>query len=212
MSFADLRKEYMQRGLLESDLDPDPFRQFQVWFDAAREASPIEPNAMALATVSGDGRPSVRMVLLKGLDERGFIFYTNYESRKGRELSDTPWAALTFFWPEMARQVRIEGSVERVSDEESDAYFHSRPLGSQLSASASRQSEVIAGREVLIQRIVELGERYLHQEIPRPDNWGGFRVLPEFIEFWQGQPNRLHDRLRYRLSASGGWQIERLSP
>lgn len=212
MSFADLRKEYMQRGLHESEVDADPFRQFQSWFDAAREASLLEPNAMALATVAADGRPSLRMVLLKGADERGFAFYTNYESRKGRELADTPWAALTFFWPEMERQIRIEGSVEQVSAEESDAYFHSRPIGSQLSASVSHQSEVIAGRETLEQQVAELGARYQDQEIPRPENWGGFRVVPDTIEFWQGRPNRLHDRLRYRLLARGAWQIERLSP
>jgi pyridoxamine 5'-phosphate oxidase len=212
MGFADLRKEYMQRGLDEGDVDANPFRQFAVWFDEARAATPIEPNAMALATVGADGRPSLRMVLLKGADERGFVFYTNYESRKGRELADTPWAALTFFWPEMERQIRIEGRVEPVSAEESDAYFHSRPVGSQLSASASRQSEVIAGREELEQRVAELSAQYQNQEIPRPENWGGFRVIPDAIEFWQGRASRLHDRLRYRLLASGDWQIERLSP
>ena len=212
MGFADLRKEYMQRGLDESDVDADPFRQFAAWFNQARAASPVEPNAMALATVGADGRPSLRMVLLKGADERGFVFYTNYESRKGRELADTPWAALTFFWPEMERQIRIEGRVEPVSAEESDTYFHSRPVGSQLSASASRQSEVIAGREELEQRVAALSAQYQNQEIPRPENWGGFRVIPDAIEFWQGRANRLHDRLRYRLLASGGWQIERLSP
>lgn len=212
MGFADLRKEYMQRGLDESDVDADPFRQFAAWFDETRAASPVEPNAMALATVGADGRPSLRMVLLKGADERGFVFYTNYESRKGRELADTPWAALTFFWPEMERQIRIEGRVEPVSAQESDAYFHSRPIGSQLSASASRQSEVIAGREELEQRVAALGAQYQNQEIPRPENWGGFRVIPDAIEFWQGRASRLHDRLRYRLLASGGWQIERLSP
>jgi pyridoxamine 5'-phosphate oxidase len=202
----------MQRGLAESDVDADPFRQFAAWFDEARAASPNEPNAMALATVGADGRPSLRMVLLKGVDERGFVFYTNYESRKGRELADTPWAALTFFWPEMERQIRIEGRVEPVSAEESDAYFHSRPIGSQLSASASHQSEVIAGREELEQRVAALSARYQNQEIPRPETWGGFRVIPDAIEFWQGRANRLHDRLRYRLLASGDWQIERLSP
>jgi len=212
MGFADLRKEYMQRGLDESDVDADPFRQFAAWFDEARTASPVEPNAMALATVGADGRPSLRMVLLKGADERGFVFYTNYESRKGRELADTPWAALTFFWPEMERQIRIEGRVEPVSAEESDTYFHSRPVGSQPSASASRQSEVIAGREELEQRVAALSAQYQNQEIPRPENWGGFRVIPDAIEFWQGRASRLHDRLRYRLLASGGWQIERLSP
>jgi pyridoxamine 5'-phosphate oxidase len=212
MDFADLRKEYMQRGLHESDVDADPFRQFAAWFDEARAASPLEPNAMALATVGADGRPSLRMVLLKGIDDRGFVFYTNYASRKGRELADTPWAALTFFWPEMERQIRIEGRVETVSIEESDSYFHSRPVGSQLSASASRQSEVISGREVLEERVAELAAQYQNEEIPRPDNWGGFRVIPDAIEFWQGRANRLHDRLRYRLLASSGWQIERLSP
>jgi len=212
MGFADLRKEYMQRGLDEGDVDTNPFRQFAAWFDEARAASSIEPNAMALATVGADGRPSLRMVLLKGADERGFVFYTNYESRKGRELADTPWAALTFFWPEMERQIRIEGRVEPVSAEESDAYFHSRPVGSQLSASASHQSEVIAGREELEQRVAALSAQYQDQEIPRPENWGGFRVIPDAIEFWQGRANRLHDRLRYRLLASGDWQIERLSP
>lgn len=212
MGFADLRKEYMQRGLDEGDVDANPFRQFAAWFDEARAVSPIEPNALALATVGAGGRPSLRMVLLKGADERGFVFYTNYESRKGRELADTPWAALTFFWPEMERQIRIEGRVEPVSAEESDAYFHSRPVGSQLSASASHQSEVIAGREELEQRVAALSAQYQDQEIPRPANWGGFRVIPDAIEFWQGRANRLHDRLRYRLLASGDWQIERLSP
>lgn len=212
MSFADLRKEYMQRGLAEGDVDADPIRQFQAWFDAARAASPFEPNAMALATVGADGRPSVRMVLLKGLDERGFVFYTNYESRKGRELEDTPWAALDFFWPAMERQVRVEGTVERVTAEESDTYFHSRPVGSQLGATASRQSEIIPDRDVLEQRVAELSEQYRDQEIPRPEYWGGYRVVPDFIEFWQGRVSRLHDRLRYRLSADGSWKIERLSP
>lgn len=212
MSFADLRKEYMQRGLDEGDMDADPIRQFQTWFDAARAASPFEPNAMALATVGADGRPSVRMVLLKGLDERGFVFYTNYESRKGRELEDTPWAALDFFWPEMERQVRVEGNIERVTAEESDNYFRSRPVGSQLGATASHQSEIISGRDVLERRVAELGEQYRDQEIPRPEYWGGYRVVPDFIEFWQGRLNRLHDRLRYRLSADGSWKIERLSP
>ncbi|HEX5155806.1 MAG TPA: pyridoxamine 5'-phosphate oxidase [Ktedonobacterales bacterium] len=212
MGFADLRKEYMQRGLDEGDVDANPFRQFAAWFDEARAVSPIEPNALALATVGAGGRPSLRMVLLKGADERGFVFYTNYESRKGRELADTPWAALTFFWPEMERQIRIEGRVEPVSAEESDAYFHSRPVGSQLSASASHQSEVIAGREELEQRVAALSAQYQDQEIPRPANWGGFRVIPDAIEFWQGRANRLHDRLRYRQLASGDWQIERLSP
>ncbi|WIG59709.1 MAG: Pyridoxamine 5'-phosphate oxidase [Ktedonobacterales bacterium] len=212
MSFADLRKEYMQRGLSEEDLDADPVRQFQVWFDAAVAAGVPEPNAMTLATATAEGRPSARMVLLKGMDAAGFVFYTNYESRKGGELAANPYAALVFFWVELERQVRIEGRVERVSAEQSDTYFHSRPAGSQLSAATSRQSTVLAGREPLERAVRALEEQQRGQEIPRPEYWGGFRVVPEVIEFWQGRPSRLHDRLRYTRQADGGWKIERLSP
>ncbi len=211
ISPAELRKEYMRRGLSESELDPDPIRQFQRWFDEATSAGLIEPNAMTLATPARDGHPSARMVLLKGFDARGFVFYTNYESRKGGELEQNPQAALVFFWVELERQVRVEGRVERAAPEESDAYFASRPLGSQIGAWASAQSRVIAGREPLERRTAELEDEYAGREVPRPSQWGGYRVVPHVIEFWQGRPSRLHDRLRYRQK-DGGWIVERLSP
>ena len=215
MSPQDMRKEYMARGLDEPAVDADPIRQFAVWFDDAVAAHLLEPNAMALATATPDGRPSVRMVLLKGFDASGFVFYSNYESRKGRELAANPRAALDLFWVELERQVRIEGAVERLAPEQSDAYFHSRPRGSQLGSTASHQSAVLPSREPLERRLAELEAEYAGSEdIPRPEYWGGFRVVPEVIEFWQGRPNRLHDRLRYtrRAGTDGGWTIERLSP
>ena len=211
ISPAELRKEYMRRGLSESELDPDPIRQFQRWFDDASGAGLIEPNAMTLATATRDGRPSARMVLLKGFDARGFVFYTNYESRKGGDLEQNPQAALVFFWVELERQVRVEGRVERATVEESDAYFASRPLGSQIGAWASAQSRVIADREPLERRAAELEAEYAGREVPRPPHWGGYRVVPDVIEFWQGRPSRLHDRLRYRWT-DGSWLVERLSP
>jgi pyridoxamine 5'-phosphate oxidase len=212
MSIADLRKEYMLAGLSESDIDNDPLKQFSLWLDQAIAASLIEPTAMMLATVGDDGRPSARMVLLKGVDASGFHFYTNYESRKGHELAEHPFAALVFYWGGLERQVRVEGYVERLSPEASDAYFQSRPQGSQLGSAVSHQSQVIADRDVLEQRMRELRERYQDQPIPRPAFWGGYRVIPDTIEFWQGRPNRLHDRLRYRKHDDGSWRIERLSP
>jgi pyridoxamine 5'-phosphate oxidase len=198
--------------LQETDLHPDPFREFRAWFDAAVAAQPINPDAMTLATATPDGQPSARVVLLKGVDERGFVFFTNYESRKGMELDANPRAALVFYWPALERQVRVEGRVERTSAEESDAYFRSRPWGSRLGALASPQSRVIPGRDVLEQRMTELLRQYPDHDIPRPAHWGGYRLVPTLIEFWQGQPNRLHDRLCYERREDGSWDIRRLAP
>jgi pyridoxamine 5'-phosphate oxidase len=211
-TLAELRENYLQAGLLESDLDPNPFAQFDRWFAQAREAGMKEPNAMALATADQNGRPSARIVLLKGLDQNGFVFYTNYESRKGRELAANPHAALVFYWPELERQVCISGEVTRVAEDESEHYFHSRPEGSQIGAWASRQSQTIANREVIESHVAQLRAEFAGQPIPRPAYWGGFRLRPEAIEFWQGRPNRLHDRLRYTRAGDGPWRIERLSP
>ena len=208
---ADLRKEYTRAGLDGTDVAPDPTEQFRRWFDEALGAGLHEPNAMTVATATPEGRPSARVVLLKGFDGRGFVFYTNYEGRKGRELERNPRAALLFYWGELERQVRIEGTVSRVSEEESDAYYASRPRGSRLGAIASEQSRVVEGREVLEARIADLEAEYEGREVPRPAFWGGYRVEPEAMEFWQGRENRLHDRILYRRDG-GGWKIERLQP
>jgi len=200
------------KALREADMDPDPMKQFRAWLDEAQAANLPQPLGMTLATSTGDGKPSARMVLLRGVDERGFAFFTNYDSRKGQELRDNPQAALVFYWAELDRQIRIEGTVELVSDEESDAYFRSRPYGSQLGAWASCQSEVIPSREILEKQMQGLQARYRENEVPRPPRWGGFRVVPNIIEFWEGRPNRLHDRLCYLRRAEGGWTLQRLAP
>ncbi len=198
--------------LREEDVDPDPIRQFAVWFAVAASAGAPQPEAAALATAAIDGRPSVRMVLVKQADERGFVFYTNYESRKGRELTANPLAALLFHWTVLGRQVRIEGPAHRTPREQSAAYGHSRPRGSQLSALASPQSRTVAGRDVLERKVAELTELYADAEVPLPDAWGGFRLVPETFEFWQHRENRLHDRLLYSKEPSAGWRLERLAP
>jgi pyridoxamine 5'-phosphate oxidase len=198
--------------LLERDVDPNPIRQFDRWYDEARALPVAAPDAMTLATATPEGVPSARMVLLKGFDERGVVFYSNYDSQKGRELVLNPRAALVLYWPELHRQVRISGSVTRTTREESEHYFHSRPFGSQISAAASRQSAVIANRTELDERVAALETELIGKSIPLPPDWGGYRLAPESIEFWQGRPNRLHDRLRYTRLPSGTWKIERLSP
>jgi pyridoxamine 5'-phosphate oxidase len=206
-----MRREYAREALAEAEVDADPVVQFGRWFEQATQAGLLEPHAMTLATATPDGRPSARMVLLRGFDERGFCFYTNYESRKAAELAANPRAALVFWWAELERQVRIEGTVERTSRAESEAYFASRPPGSQLSAAASPQSRVIADRAVIERRVAELATAVPDGPVPLPDFWGGYRLAHEVVEFWQGRPNRLHDRLRYRR-AGDAWKIERLAP
>jgi pyridoxamine 5'-phosphate oxidase len=212
LDLAQFRQELMRKGLRQADLNPDPFLQFRAWYETALAAQIRLPDAMTLATATPDGKPSARMVLLKGFDERGFVFFTNYESRKGTELAANPHAALVLYWKEFDRQVRIEGTVERTSSEESDAYFPTRPWESQVSAHISKQSEEIPNREVLERRIQETMSAYPDERIARPHFWGGYRLVPRVIEFWQGRPNRVHDRLRYRRSADGRWIIRRLSP
>ena len=210
---AKLRAEYQRAALDERDVDRDPIRQFAAWFGEAVAAQLPEPNAMTLATVGDDGRPAARIVLLKGADARGFVFFTNYDSRKGSELARDPRAALLLFWVELERQVRIEGVTERVSAAESDAYFASRPRLSRFGAWASPQSETIDGRAVLEERFAQVAARYADESapVPRPPNWGGYRLVPDRFEFWQGRRSRLHDRILYRRAADA-WTIERLAP
>jgi pyridoxamine 5'-phosphate oxidase len=207
-----LRSNYALSGLNETDLLETPFQQFQLWLEQAIAAELPEPNAMTLATLSAQGKPIARMVLLKGLDEKGFVFYTNYDSAKGKQLTETDSAALVFWWAGLERQVRVEGTVEKVSSTESDAYFQSRPKASQLGAWASPQSQVIENRDILEQRLAQLEEKYATEKVPRPPHWGGFRVIPTAIEFWQGRPSRLHDRIRYELDEKGDWFYQRLAP
>jgi pyridoxamine 5'-phosphate oxidase len=211
-SLSAIRKDYNRAHLTEVDADESPVDQFRKWFDDAMVAQILEPTAMTLATADRNGRPSARIVLLKGFDTSGFLFFTNYESKKGQDLGDNPCAAIVFFWPEFERQVRVEGLVEKLSPQESDSYFQSRPRESRLSSWASRQDEVIPNREVLDRRFQELLQVYSNQAIPRPLHWGGYRLVPSIFEFWQGGPHRLHDRLRYRRTDKGPWLMERLSP
>ena len=211
MSISSIRKDYQLQSLSESDVKQDPIEQFGKWWDEAIASSIDEVNAMTLSTVTAEGKPSARIVLLKGFDERGFVFFTNYESNKGAQLTANPFASLVFFWKELERQVRIEGICEKVSEQESDDYFHSRPIGSQLGACASPQSRVIESRRVIENNLEKLQDQYRDTEIPRPAHWGGYRVVPQAIEFWQGRSSRLHDRIKY-TKENQSWKIVRLAP
>lgn len=208
---AQMRKSYEQAELDESHVLPQPIDQFHHWFDEAVKAKALEPNAMTLATASADGRPSTRVLLLKGADATGLVWFTNYASRKGQDLSANPMAAMQFFWPELERVVRIEGRVERVSDEESDTYYRSRPAGSRIGAWASPQSQVLVSRDVLEAAWKEQQAK-LGEDPPRPAHWGGYRLIPDHWEFWQGRSSRLHDRIAYELQTDGSWLIQRLAP
>lgn len=211
-SIADLRIEYSSQTLLEDSVAAGPIAQFQTWWDQVIATEISEPNAMTLATASADGFPSARIVLLKGFDEEGFVFYTNYNSYKANQLDENPKACLVFFWKELERQVRISGIVTRVTEEESDIYFHSRPVGSRIGAWASPQSQSIENREWLEQVFEKKKEEFRQGEIPRPPHWGGYRLKPVIVEFWQGRFSRLHDRIQYTLDENGAWKIERLAP
>ncbi len=207
-----LRQEYSKASLDSADINTNPIQQFQKWFNEAQQTNIHEPNAMSLATVSSDGRPSLRIVLLKGIENEKFLFYTNYQSKKGIQLAENPACALTFFWPELERQIRIEGVVERVSPDKSTSYFQSRPRGSQLGAWVSPQSSTIKGRAILEERLAEMEKKFEGvDKLPKPQQWGGYAVTPHIIEFWQGRPNRLHDRLEF-ANVEGIWKMARLAP
>jgi pyridoxamine 5'-phosphate oxidase len=212
MSIAAIRRDYMRESLSENQVEQDPFRQFDHWWEEAMKAEIDEVNAMTLSTVSIDSKPTARIVLLKGYDDYGFVFFTNYESHKGIELLHNPNASLLFFWKELERQVRIDGVCEKVSEAESDAYFYSRPEGSRIGAWASPQSQVIPSRELLDANLAELEKRFQDTPVTRPPHWGGYRIKPELMEFWQGRPSRLHDRILYSRESGGGWTIARLAP
>ncbi|MCX2449976.1 pyridoxamine 5'-phosphate oxidase [Pedobacter sp. PLR] len=207
----DLRQEYRSAELAETDVESNPILQFKKWFTEAVNSRLFEPNVMTLATANASGKPSARILLLKGFDEDGFVFYTNYNSDKGKDLAENPNAAMVFFWPELERQVRIEGTVRKIAEEDSTAYFHSRPPGSQIGATASPQSSIIPNREILEEKVKQLTREFEGKEIPRPLHWGGYLLSPTHIEFWQGRPSRLHDRLNYQL-VEGSWIINRLAP
>ncbi|MEO6550030.1 MAG: pyridoxamine 5'-phosphate oxidase [Ferruginibacter sp.] len=211
-NIADIRKDYMLKSLLENEAEADAMKQFSVWWNEAIDSAIEEVNAFTLATATIEGKPSGRIILLKGFDENGFVFFTNYTSNKGNTLAHNPQACMVFFWKELERQVRIEGVVEKVSAEESDSYFISRPQGSRIGAWASPQSTVIEKREILEDNVSKYQKQFADQQIPRPGYWGGYRVIPKTIEFWQGRSSRLHDRLQYTLLEEGGWKIERLAP
>lgn len=209
---ANIRKDYSTQNLLETDVEPNPIDQFQKWWSEAVKSEIDEVNAMTLATASSDGMPSARIMLLKGFDKKGFVFFSNYKSYKAMHLEENPKACLVFFWKELERQVRITGLVKRIPEKDSDEYFYSRPVGSQVGAWASNQSQVIENREWLQNRVHQLTEEFKQKELKRPPHWGGYVVTPVIIEFWQGRPSRLHDRIQYTLQEDGNWKIERLSP
>ncbi|RKD13763.1 pyridoxamine 5'-phosphate oxidase [Pelobium manganitolerans] len=211
-TIQNLRQDYRSASLDESEVAENPYQQFEKWFQEALNAQVAEPNAMTLATTTANCVPSARIVLLKEFTDEGFVFYTNYNSKKGREIAESPFAALVFFWPDLERQIRIEGVVETVSEEESDAYFKSRPRGSQLGALTSPQSEMIPNRSYLEDKLAKLTEKYKEKDIQRPEHWGGYRVIPNRIEFWQGRSSRLHDRILYVQEKDQSWRFERLAP
>lgn len=212
ISIESIRKVYQLQSLLEKDVEANPIKQFKIWWQQVTESKIEEPNAMALSTCNTSGKPSSRIVLLKGIKEEGFIFFTNYKSHKGKEIEYNPIVSLLFFWKELERQVRIEGKIEKISDQESDAYFLKRPPESRIGAWSSPQSEVIKSREVLEKNVSDYTRKFESQNIPRPPYWGGYIVNPALVEFWQGRPGRLHDRLQYTMDEKGSWKIDRLAP